>query len=223
MSLRVARDVILQQEFDSAALTPLCCLVHSVKEQGLYIGEVARGKETVGTFRVQAVGDGAAHQANIDLALVRGSQHDSRLVLAGGALVFHCSSGTAGYSVKVWRNQGGRRKVEFDSRKLGADDLFTVTLLHPGDWEVVGEDDRLLCRLDVGPCKPGRKPYRAPSPVMTGLDEASIEGAGVGKLKQAQTQVFKAEGRTRIRVRLTEASRVAAAPGPDKVQWRRES
>jgi hypothetical protein len=220
MSLRVARDIVMQQDFDSAALTPLCSLIHFIEQPGLYIGEVVHGDNVVGSFRVQAVGDGAARQANIDLALVRGMQEPVHLVLAGGALVFHSSSGTIGYAVKLWRAGEKRRTVEFDSRKLGADDLFGVTLLYPGNWEVTDEKDRPLCGLTVKACKRSKKPYRAPAAAMMGLGKESLEGEEPASLKQVQTQVFKAEGRARIKVRLAQADRVAASAAPAKVQWR---
>lgn len=222
MSLRVAREAIMQETFDSGSLTPLCSVVHFVQEPGLYIGEVARGKDVVGTFRVQAVGDGAARQANIDLATVRGTQAEAHLVLAPGGIVFYSSFGAIGYSVKLWRAGGSRRVLEFDSQKLGADDLFTVTLLHPGDYDVADESDRLLCRLQVSERKRGKRPYRAPAPAVAGLSEEAIDDSEPGRLRQTQTQVFRAEGRARIKVRLAETDRVAAPrPRSEKVEWRR--
>jgi len=222
MSLRIARETVLQQEFDSGSLTPLCTVIHHVEETGLYIGEVAHGESVVGTFRVQAVGDGADRQATIDLATVRGTATAARLVLAPGSIVLHTSVGTIGYSVRLWRSGDQGREPEFDSQDLGADDLFAVTLLYPGDWEVVDEDDRPLCRLSVEACEPDDRPYRPPAPAVSELTDEALESAGSAQLHQAQTQVFRAGGRSRIRVRPAEPERAALERPEGKVEWRRE-
>lgn len=222
MSLRVARETVMQEEFDSGSLTPLCTLVHHIQEPGLYIGEVIHGDKVVGTFRVQAVGDGADGQVTIDLATVRGTESEARLVLAPGSVVLHTSVGAIGYAVKLWRSGETRRDLEFDSRDLGADDLFAVTLLHPGSYEVADEGDRSLCRLSVSPCESGEKPYRPPAPNVAGLSDEALEDAKSLQLRQAQTQVFRAEGRSRIKVRLAESDRAALKPPTAKIEWRRD-
>lgn len=222
MSLRVARETVMQEEFDSGSLTPLCTLVHHIREPGLYIGEVSRGDKVVGTFRVQAVGDDADGQVNIDLATLRGTESEARLVLAPGSVVLHASVGTIGYSVKLWRTGGERRELEFDSRDLGADDLFAVTLLSPGDYHVVDEGERSLCRVSVSRCESGKKPYRPPAPVVSGLSDEALEDTDSLELRQAQTQVFRAEGCSRVKVRLAESDRAVLKPPTAKVEWRRE-
>lgn len=223
MSLRVARETIMQEEFDSGSLTPLCSVIHFVQEAGLYIGQVSHGKEVVGTFRMQAVAEGAALQTNVNLATVRGTQAEARRVNAPGGVVFYSSFGTIGYSVKLWRTEGGRRELEFDSQKLGDEDLFAVTLLHPGDYEVADERDGSLCRLYVGERKPAKKPYRPPAPAIAGLGDRAMSEATSAPLSPAQTQVFRAEGHARIKVRLADNSRAQArGKSSGKAEWRKE-
>lgn len=43
MRAKVDHATILQNQFDSSALTPLCTVIHRVEEPGLYQGEILSG------------------------------------------------------------------------------------------------------------------------------------------------------------------------------------
>jgi len=125
--------------------------------------------------------------------------------------------------VKLWRVEGSKRPVELDSRKLGNDDLFTVTLLQPGTYEVFDDDEEPIWTLEVDPRTPRKKQFRAPAPAIVDLGEESLSDEPAGRLEQTQTQVFRAQGRKRIRLRRVAEKSLAATSGQaDKAVWRPE-
>jgi hypothetical protein len=217
MKARVAREVLQQEVFDSSALTPLCTVVHIVKAPGQYAGEVCREDKAVGTFRLEAGGASAPRQVTIDLASIRGAQNDPFTVQAPGASVFYVSRGKAAYSVQLRKVGDEDQEAEFDSRSLGPDDLFTVTLLHPGNYDVADENDQTLGQLKIDEVTPGKKPYRPPPPKISG--PAALTAKKVSSLNPAQTQVFHAEGRTRIRVNLLKPTAAKVSEESRKVRW----
>ena len=96
MRAKVDHATILQNQFDSSALTPLRTVIHRVEEPGLYQGEILSGGQVIGRFSVQAGLKEAHSQVNIDLAAIRRMQRESFQVQAPGAVVFFVSRGTEG-------------------------------------------------------------------------------------------------------------------------------
>jgi hypothetical protein len=133
---------------DSGSLAALGSVIHKVTESGNYWGVVYRGAARVGTFplTVSDNGDTATdcdkppRQLDIDLTSLDGRSSqanadcgDKLTLRAGGNIVFTAMSGTGGYAVELLRREKDKPSVKvFDSRALGAGDLYIVHVMRPG-------------------------------------------------------------------------------------------
>ncbi|HVQ08680.1 MAG TPA: hypothetical protein VMS43_09620 [Allosphingosinicella sp.] len=147
--------------FRSDQLGPLDSVAHPLKP-GEYRGEVWRGDEPVGSFRLAIAESGAGDQIEVDLCAVE-SKASSAASFASGPVdrtpvyaVFHCDGERGGLRVVVRSSSG--KEVEFDSRKLQAGDYYIVTPVRPGDWEMRTGKRGGVGTLTVASPKPAREP-----------------------------------------------------------------
>jgi hypothetical protein len=223
MRAKVDRATILQDHFDSAALTPLCTVIHRIEEPGLYQGEVLSGSRVVGRFSVQAGPKETGNQVNIDLAAVRRMQRESFQVQAPGTVVFFVSRGTQGFAVRLRRAGARAEQVAFDSRELGENDAFTTTLLQPGTYEVEMQGRRERQRVQVLAARDEEQRYVPPAPTL--LRQTGQQAGTTVEVGQAQTLVFQEGTGSRVRVRLAQPAQEAPARDAErrtgKIGWRK--
>jgi hypothetical protein len=93
-------------------------------------------------------------------------------------------------------------KRGFDSRRLGPDDIFTLTLLRPGDYRVVNELGKYEGVITVAYPVIGDRPYRPPSPQEVEVNEGAFQPSTI-KLQPAQGVIFKIRTAARIKIDLT--------------------
>ena len=222
MRAKVDRATILQNEFDSGALTPLCTVIHRIDDPGLYQGEVLSDGRVVGRFSVQAGLREAGSQVNIDLAAVRRMQREAFQVQAPGAVVFFVSRGTEGLAARLRRADARAEDFVFDSRELGENDAFTTTLLQPGTYEVEMQGRRERQRVLVrAAARAEQQRYVPPAPAL--LRQPGQQSRAISEVGQAQTLVFQENTGTRVKVRLTQPAQEAQARGMEqrtrKIGW----
>jgi hypothetical protein len=223
MRAKVDRATILQNEFDSGALTPLCTVIHRVDNPGLYQGEVLSDGRVVGRFSVHAGVKEAGSQVNIDLAAIRRMQREAFQVQAPGAVVFFVSRGTEGLAARLRRADARAEDFVFDSRELGENDAFTTTLLQPGTYEVEMQGRRERQRVQVRAARGEQERYVLPAPKY--LRQTGQQAGAVSEVGQAQTLVFQENTGPRVRVRLTQPAQDSQARGMEqrtrKIGWRK--
>lgn len=222
MRAKVDRATILQTQFDSGALTPLCTVIHRIDEPGLYQGEVLSDDRVVGRFSVQAGLREAGSQVNIDLSAVRRMQREAFQVQAPGAVVFFVSRGTQGFAARLRRADASAGDFVFDSRELGENDAFTTTLLQPGTYEVEMQGRRERQRVQVrAAARAEQQRYVPPAPTLLRAQQSRA----MSELGQAQTLVLQENTGPRVKVRLTQPAQDAQARDtqqrPGKPRWRK--
>jgi hypothetical protein len=142
------RAVFVKRPLESSALTVLCTLYHRFSDPGKY--EVFINGSGRGAWRlfVQVEKGSAPNQISIDIATLDTRPHDCPgaeepyLLNAGGIMAFFVSQGIERYVLQI-RMMGEREKLSIlDSRKsLPPGDLFSTTLVLPGVYRVVNEEN----------------------------------------------------------------------------------
>lgn len=219
MKLSFDPNLFTQIGLDSGALTMLGTITHKFPEPGEYRGISYRGLEINAVFRITVDKDIPVAQVNIDLASLasRPSQSDKceyctlshknekhfTVNLEGYAL-FHVSSGSGGYSVRIEKAEKNNTKKPFDTRELNEGDFFSAILLRPGTYSVTNLNTKAKGEILVGYPKIGKQPYRPPDPIRLQNTENSIEPPVI-KLKPAQGLIFQFKTISRIKIELVKA------------------
>jgi hypothetical protein len=158
-----------QSDLDSAALTQLGQIIHPFAHPGAYRGTVWLGEEPVADFRLRVNDDAQAESdpVYVDLyglhrrALTSRADEsaDTLEIGAGGYACFYLSWGEGGYAVTVEgaarpEHKGGAvadrpAEGDFDSRRLGAGDIFVATPLRPGSYQLVNREGDSTCSVIV--------------------------------------------------------------------------
>jgi hypothetical protein len=144
------RQMFTARTFDSGAIGVLASLVHQFPSPGRYEAVIRRGDKPIRSVSFEVSDASPNMQLDIDLAppeQPRGSGDDDcackgshasgtspRTVSPKGYVLFHVSRGDGGYSVLVV--QQGSDKPAFDSTRLGAGDLFALSLLAPTRYKM---------------------------------------------------------------------------------------
>lgn len=218
---RVNRHALTDTSHKSDALGVLGSVVHPVKGCERLIGTVIRDGRTLGTFRILIDPESDRRQATIDLAtfdprLGRGRASSSGGRCVGGEpvrsfvlhpegfVVLHVSWGRSGYHVTLEEPGEAKGKTVFDSRRLRDGDLYAVTLLRPGRYEVRAKKGKARGEVRVAyPDRRGRKTERKP-PARITLVDGGLEPSEV-ELDPAQGLVFEVkDDRAAIDVELIE-------------------
>jgi hypothetical protein len=199
---------------ESAALGVLGTLVHPVAEPGEYAGTVLLGGRVVGRFLLDCDSDVAEQQVRIDLAacdagLAQGRPAPTYRLAPDGYLVLYVSQGRGGYAVTLQGTRSRSRRAVFDSRVLQAGDLYAVTLIRPGAYEMGNTQSRARGIVRVTYPEAGmdlRDPGAAVSVECGGGELSPSEVT----LLPAQGLVFRIAAPSAVRVSLREAD-----DGPD--------
>lgn len=199
MNARVNTHAIRQTRFESARLGVLTTLVHQLPREGTYTGVVHQDGARVGRFRVRVAAEAERRQLDLDLAVLdpkrslphAGALRSERTLAPDGHLVLYASEGPGGYHVTLGGPGPGKddtTSVVYDSRELPAEDLFVITPIRPGLYDVTSEGVKGMARLTVTYPARGRQRYVPPEPARfrvarEGIDptEATI-GPGQGAI-----------------------------------------
>lgn len=201
MKARINTHAFRQTRIESARLGVLGTVAHPISDEGEYMGTVMRGQQQMGTFHLTVDSEVKQAQANVDLAnLTPERPRNTRLrppsfaMTSKGYLVLYVSEGAGGFHVVLdklgaeKRNEDKRRRA-FDSRQLGREDVFIVSLLRPGRYEMTDQTSRSEGRVTVAYPKPQRQPYVPPDPEKVAVTEKGFRPAEL-ELRAAQSIVF---------------------------------
>lgn len=164
MKARINTFAFRTTAIESASLGVLGTVAHRLDSKGEFRGVVYKGEIVVATFDLTVSPDATSMQADVDLAKL-GSRGRARRdgfrysVQPEGYLLLYVSEGAGGYHVVVEAPGEERAVVIFDSRKLNTGDLFVVTLLRPGRYEMRGDGVEGTGSIRVTYPEPARVPY----------------------------------------------------------------
>jgi hypothetical protein len=151
-----------------------------------------------------------------------GGEH---LVLnAKGHAVFQAPEGAEGYAV-VAEAAGPGGPAPFDSRQLGGDDLFAVTLIRPGTYTMTNLLTGAEGRITVAYPTVGDRPYQPPDPVSVECTKQGFAPDTID-LQPAQGIIFRFGTPSRIKIDLVEPLDRPAGPAEERgrrrvAHWRR--
>ncbi len=220
------RPVFAQRAFDSSALTVLTTLFHRFPETGDYNLLVRRREQVIHRTHVRIVAENAPHQVNVDLARLTDSDKDcdpdakeGYTLVTGGVLGFYVSQGIGQYSVRV--TQLGRREKRTllnSSRAVPEGDLFAVTLVRPGTYQMVNAAGRGRGEIHVG--LPKGEKYRTDRATLIEVDKKGIFNPRDVQILAGQTIVFQCAAPAHIRVELVKpAENTGAAIERQRYTW----
>jgi len=146
MNTTVNKYLFASATFDSASLGVLTSVIHQFSIPGVYRGEVHREGNPAGSFSFEVSESSTETQINIDLSATVGPASKSGCdcgksvavlptVSPTGYVLFYTSVGTGGFSAVVGET-GTKGKVLFDSKKLGAGDIFALSLMEPTTYSM---------------------------------------------------------------------------------------
>jgi hypothetical protein len=217
MNVYVNHHIFTQTTVDSGALTQLGVVVRQFPRPGDYLGTIFHREQPVGRFYLSIDKSCPATQVNIDLATVgrdAGAEGCSGGVPAAGFVVgpegyvvLHVSHGAGGFAAAVAAlGESREREAEsFDSRALTAGDLFGVTLIRPGTYQVTNLDTEATAEIVVAYPRVGDQPFRPADPVAVQCTDSGFEPSSI-QIEAAQGQVYQVQTSrpSRIRVELVE-------------------
>jgi hypothetical protein len=213
--------LLARTDLDSAGLTLLSVIAHHCGTVGSMAGEVTQNGVAVAGFQLVVEESGAPNQADIDLAALSGGSAGSTgssdcccgsgsgsapgtvfRVVKGGYAVFYVASGPAAYAVRLSAPQP--KSHGFDSAKLGAGDLFTISPLRPGRYRVTNRETGQHAEVQVlYPDPSGKRARGALEPERVRVSEHGFEKARI-VVRGAQGIVFAIETSARIVLELKE-------------------
>jgi len=238
----INRGTILQNGFDSGRLTPLCVVIHEFQSAGEFQGKVYQDDRPVSNFRLSVNKNSTNKQVNIDLATLTpeeprqsGAQPQARFDLQpGGNAVFYVSSGRGGNAVTI--NQIGLQSfVVFDSRSLDKGDIFLVTLLRPGQYQLTNAITKIesqvrvnypiaagapLKKLELQTTSVGPKQFGTASLEMQAIQGLAVRCDTPSRLTMQITQTFEKPPAVTGEGEIAKTMGIPA-PRPGKVTWRK--
>jgi len=182
MKARVNTFALRQNLVESAELGVLGTVAHQLTDEGDYRGTVYRDKTEIATFRISVEPDGKNQQADIDFAALiphkrrqRGRfEEPTHSVVPKGYLVLYVSEGPGGFSVRLDKLGKTKPQRVFDSRMLRRGDLFVVSLIRPGLYELTDSYGKGKGQITVAYPQAGKKPY-VPSPPESSGDRKRLQ------------------------------------------------
>ncbi|MBY0395178.1 MAG: hypothetical protein K2X91_01745, partial [Thermoleophilia bacterium] len=191
MKARVNTHALSATRFDSASLGVLGTIAHRLEKSGRHLGTIWRGESAAGRFEIAVDDDSEAAQVDLDLAHPeaaaaaccdcppgKGGVPAGLVVRPGGYLVLYLSEGAGGFHVTLDHapERGAEKPARvFDSRRLGAGDLFVVTLIRPGAYAMQEASGGAKGVAEVAYPKPGKTPFQPPEPVTVKLDKGRMD------------------------------------------------
>jgi hypothetical protein len=240
MDAIINRVSLNQTRWDSGALAGLGIVVHRFGEVGDYVLTLLREEAPWKSLALSVVGDrpgeaAAPMQVSVDFAegAAAGAAAQPLVLAVNGYAVFQATSGGGadkGHAVLAERSaaSGGAAAV-FDSRRLGADDLFAVTLARPGVYAVANRLTDGRAKITVAYPTVGDKPFVPPPPVEIACGARGFDPVNVS-LKPGQGVVFRPGVPSRVTIELERpddggggAARKAAVGKRPVASWRKPS
>jgi hypothetical protein len=232
MDALVNRQLLEQTTWDSGAPSGTAAVVHRFQSPGSYFATALLEDTVVGGVELavlerpgQPEVEGPPPSARVDLSWIRRGlrerlhpgQGERSLVAQEGYVLFSNAEQATGYAVRVTRPE--QQEGVFDTRELGADDLFSVTMVRPGTYTVSNTLTGAGGRVTVAYPTIGDTPYRPPGPASVvcradGFDPRSVD------LQPAQGLIFSFEVPSRILITLAEPDDGPAERRPSTARWR---
>lgn len=221
------QQAFAQTTFNSGRLSVMGVIAHPLPQEGHYVGRVfLQGKE-IATFRLDVQKEHENRQVDIDLArLTARKKPDDDCMKAPdfgvgpeGYLVLYVSGGPGGYHVTLDRLERDRPRQVLDTQALRQGDLFVLTLLRPGLYEMVAKGVKGKGLIRVAYPKPSKKPFEPPAPERITVNKTGFSPNEV-KLSAAQGVIFAIEEASKVSVAV---QLVEPDDGPDKKGGKRGS
>jgi hypothetical protein len=141
----INRHIFSQLNVDSGSITPLTSVTHRFSEAGEHFAVLRRAGNIVGRFKIIV-----AEEANMEPSLkidlqpleLPPEQHfesekcNCYRIKTGGTALFYVSSGAGRYSLEIHKANKDKSEKVFDNHELKAEDLYIVTLLRPGSYQI---------------------------------------------------------------------------------------
>lgn len=146
-------DIFRHTAVTTEGFNNLCTIVHPIRSEGQYTGEIFIKKQFAGSFQLTIHEKSESTQTDIDISMfdplntrkIKGIPRNQFSMSKDGYVVIFASGHHEGAYLRITIPGEEDREV-FDTRKLGKDDLVVFRPFHPGKY-------KLLNRLD------GREAY----------------------------------------------------------------
>jgi hypothetical protein len=127
----------------------LCTIIHPLKKEGQYTGEVFIKKQFLGSFQLTLDEKFEPTQADIDISMFDPLQirKDKTMpprqfeITKDGYVVIYVSGHHDGAYVRIMSSDEKGEKEVFDTRKLGKDDIVVFRPFHPGKYKLLNKSD----------------------------------------------------------------------------------
>ena len=200
MAVNVNLAILEATRFSSDSIGPLVFAVHAL-EAGIYAGEVYAGDRRAGVLEISVVEDRTSPQVSIDLCKLNGGgpeavrRYSCGLHEGKGYALFFSSHGATAYRVILSRDG----EPVYDSRRPAEGDLWGLTLLRPGPYEMRTGARGAAGRIEVKPlerAKDGLPASQAAQVRVTGekLDPAKLS------IRSGDGVVFTLDGKTTLQL-----------------------
>ena len=203
MATAINQNLFRHQNTASAGINNLCTVIHQMKTEGVFLGEVVHDKRLLGTFELRYQKSLQESQVNVDLSrfddLLRANDLDDGYgpkleVGQEGYAVFYATGHHDGLYVKLTRIDVEKPALDFDSRKLGAGDMVVLRLWHPGQYTLANELGKQKASLKVVGAVDGK--FKNPTKLEPTKVTLSDGGFDPAYLEKSATQALIVEIKT---------------------------
>ena len=196
----INQNLFRHQDTASAGINNLCTVIHQLKTEGVFLGEVIHGKRLLGTFQLQYQKSFDESQVNVDLSrfddLLRANDLENgygpQLELGQeGYVVFFATGHHDGLYVKLTRIDIEKPVLSFDSRKLTDGDMVVLRLWHPGLYTLTNDLGKQKASLKVVGAVDGK--FRNPAKLDPSKATLTERGFEPDYLEKSATQALVVE------------------------------
>ena len=123
----------------------LCTIIHQLRDEGIYSGEIQRGKNLIGNFTLCFDKKFPTHEVHIDAAKFDplfnkescGQSGEQTFEVGGqGYLVLYTSGSHADLRVKLYRRDEKKVERSYDTANLSTGDMVVFRLARSGSYRV---------------------------------------------------------------------------------------
>ena len=145
----------------------LFTIIHQLRDEGIYSGEIQRGKYLIGNFTLRFDKKLPTHEVHIDAAefdpLFNKATYDQSgegtfEVGGQGYVVLFTSGNHADLRVKLHRRDEKKAELSYDTAQLSAGDMVVFRLGRPGSYRVQHTIEKHAMTLAVRSAKGGKYP-----------------------------------------------------------------
>jgi hypothetical protein len=145
----------------------LCIIIHQLRDEGTYFGEVQRAKQSVGSFTLRFDKKLPSHEVHVDAAKFdqlfnRGSraQPVERSFEVGGEgyVILYTSGAHTDLRIKLHRRDEKNVEVVYDTARLTSGDMVVFRLLVPGTYRIGHAKEKHIMTLAVRSPDGGKYP-----------------------------------------------------------------